>query len=504
MKKLKDWAAVQKMLENTDNITFIADTLKMSRTTVYKLKDLKEPPEYHRDNYPSKMDPYADKIIEWRYSPEFQFNGTRIMRELKKLGYKGSKHPLYDFLNRISEADYSGINKATVRVETPVGEQAQFDWSPYEIYVGTRYREVYCFSMILSASRKKAVIFALNSESDTIYEAIQELFDQLGGVTLELIIDNPKALVIENNPQSIDEIEYNPKALMIAKHLGTELNACNCYWPRTKGKIENPFKYIEEQFVKGNKFESMEQLNCEAKKFINEWCDEVHTTTRRVPNDFYKNEEQKALLPLPGKHLYFDEQVNTRKISPDCYIHIDTNKYSVPAKYAGEAVTYKIIYGYRIEIYLSNGSLIQTTEVIDGKYQDKTVDSHYDEIRTVPKSIPQIKRDFTAYFTNGGQYLEEASKHVQQVSHHAREILKLLDMFEAESIDRIIAYALDHEIYTSREIRLLIKEKGFEIMHTNESESNELIIAKASEPEGLTRSLDYYDSYMKEEKKCKI
>ena len=55
--------------------------------------------------------------------------------------------------------------------------------------------------MILAASRKKAVCFSLKVDAAAIYEAIQELFDDLGGVTLELLIDNPKALVIENHPK---------------------------------------------------------------------------------------------------------------------------------------------------------------------------------------------------------------------------------------------------------------------------------------------------------------
>ena len=88
--------------------------------------------------------------------------------------------------------------------------------------------------MILAACRKKAISFSLTSDGEAIYEAIQELFESLGGVTLELLIDNPKALVIENNPKSEEEVNYNPKALLLAAHLGTELNACNCYWPRVK------------------------------------------------------------------------------------------------------------------------------------------------------------------------------------------------------------------------------------------------------------------------------
>src|SRR5690554_2029353 len=148
--------------------------------------------------------------------------------------------------------------------------------------------------MILSACRKKAVCFSLKADANAIYEAIQELFEDLGGVTLELVIDNPKVLVITNNPKSEDEIEYNPMALMLAKHLGTELNACNCYWPRTKGKIERPFDYIEEQFIKGSRFESMEQLNRLGKEFINDWCKEIHGTTKRIPNEFYDLEKRQA------------------------------------------------------------------------------------------------------------------------------------------------------------------------------------------------------------------
>ncbi|MCR5324439.1 MAG: hypothetical protein K6E85_14365 [Lachnospiraceae bacterium] len=76
---------------------------------------------------------------------------------------------------------------------------------------------VYCFAMILAASRKKAVCFSLKEDADAIYEAVQELFDELGGVTLELLIDNPKAFVIRNNPKSEVEIEA------IAKKVSTSV-----------------------------------------------------------------------------------------------------------------------------------------------------------------------------------------------------------------------------------------------------------------------------------------
>ncbi|MGY3724206.1 DDE-type integrase/transposase/recombinase [Granulicatella balaenopterae] len=210
--------------------------LNMSKNTVKKLVEMTQPPEYKKRDYGSVIDPYKDQIVAWRCDP-YNFNGTRIFRELQKRGYSGSIGPLYHYLRKVDNDLEGHINsKATVRIETPPGDQAQFDWTEYNVLVGGRYRKVYCFALILSASRKKAVCCSLTVDGAAIYEAIQELYDDLGGVTLELLIDNPKALVIQNNPKSLHEISYNTHALMMAKHLGTDVNACPCYWPRKKGK----------------------------------------------------------------------------------------------------------------------------------------------------------------------------------------------------------------------------------------------------------------------------
>lgn len=165
VKNLQDWAAVQKLRKQKKNITDISRELDMSRTTVYKLLDMAEEPVYTRTNYPCKVDKYAEQIIEWRFNPEYDFNGTRIFRELKELGYTGSITPVYTFLNRFSESSYFRQNKASQRIETPVGDQAQFDWSPYEMWIGTRKRDVYCFTMIFAASRKKAIVFSLKADA---------------------------------------------------------------------------------------------------------------------------------------------------------------------------------------------------------------------------------------------------------------------------------------------------------------------------------------------------
>ena len=439
---LQDWAAVQRVYKQTHSKHETAKILKISRNTVKKLLELKEEPTYKRTVYKSCLDEYKELIIEWRCAP-YEFNGTRIFRELKAKGYTGSIGPVYRFLQRVDEDVGLISSKATVRIETPPGDQAQFDWSEYSMVVGGRERKVYCFAMILASSRKKAVCFSLKVDAAAIYEAIQELFDDLGGVTLELLIDNPKALVIENNPKSEDEIRYNPQALMLAKHLGTELNACPCYWPRKKGKIESPFRYIEEQFVKGNSFATMEELNRRGKQFISEWCDEVHGTTKRIPNQHYLLEEKAALLPLPKTH-YRIRELQPRIVSPDSYISVGGSKYSVPVKYADKTIQFRLVYGFRIEIYDMKENRVLTLEASDKKHEVKTDPVHYEAIATpVSTSIPQIRRDFTSRFTNGQRYLDAAGRKFDQPTHYARKIMLLGDLYDDLTLDRFIGYSID-------------------------------------------------------------
>jgi len=111
----------------------IAEQLGMSRNTVKRLLRLKEEPRYHRTHYPSKLDGY----------------------------YAGSIGPVYRLLSKIDEDVGRTSSRATMRIETPPGDQAQFDWSPYGMEVGGDYPGVYCFSLILAACRKKAVCFSL-------------------------------------------------------------------------------------------------------------------------------------------------------------------------------------------------------------------------------------------------------------------------------------------------------------------------------------------------------
>lgn len=506
MKGLQQWATVQELHRRKVPIRKISQDLGIARNTVRRLLKQKEEPHYHREHYPSMLEGFREQILEWRCAP-YDFNGTRIYRELQKRGYKGSVGPVYRLLKRIDEDVGLVSSKATVRIETPAGDQAQFDWAEYEMEISGCIRTVYCFSLILAACRKKAVCFSLKCDADAIYEAIQELFDELGGVTLELLIDNPKALVIENSAKREEEIRYNPQALLLARHLGIELNACPCYWPRKKGKIEKPFQYIEEQLVKGNRFSSMEELNRQGKEFIREWNGVVHGTTGRIPDEFYETEERQVLLPLPSRHFRMKE-LKKRVVSNDSLVSVNSNRYSVPVKYVGREVFYRLIYGFRIEIYDKKEILILKCEANMNKHKICRIPEHYEAIsQRTSTSIPHIRRDFTSAFSHGAVYLECAGRKFEQPTHHARRILELLDLYEAEVLDYFIAYAIEHDRMDIKAFKRLLKEKYCEISNAGRTAETHALMEKgnhhdnldAGVPAGILRECSYYEDIGKED-----
>jgi transposase len=500
VKDLRDWHTVKNMYNKGVPIKQIARELKMSKNTVKSLIKKEEEPKYIRETRTTKIDGFKDDIRKWYLEKEYSFNGTRIYNELNKLGYSGTINPIYRYLSSLDDERILISKRASQRFETPPGDQAQFDWGEYEVIVTGKRTKIYCFTMVLSYSRKKAAVCSLSVTAAAIYEAIQDLFIELGGVTKELLIDNPKALVISHKKD--EEVIFNEGALKLVTYLKTELNACLPLRPRTKGKIEKPNQYIEEQFIKGSSFNSMEELNFEIKHFMRNWNKKIHGTTRRVPDEMFE-QERGSLISLNAR-LVMDLELEERIVSTDSFVMINTNRYSVPVKYVDRKVRVRIVYGYRLEIFDLDLVLIKNYPLLDGRYDKHEDPTDYEAIASkVPRSIPEIKRVFEGTFKHGSEFYELASKVTRQAHFHAREFLKLKDLYSVEDLDIILKHCVQNNIFKIETMKSVIKEKYLELII--EHDKTQLSLLKKNDnkhslknEKEIVRDLSYYgkgDSY---------
>ncbi|OLR26288.1 IS21 family transposase, partial [Bacillus cereus] len=330
MISIDKWTTIRSLHREGHSIRFIAKTIGVSKNTVKKAIRSEQPPTYTR----KPKQNHALKEYETSIFQMMQKNliGTRIYKELKKAGYTGSYCTVIRFINKHQKE--TDKKKTTIRFETEPGEQAQFDWSPYKVSIQGKIEIVYCFLTILGFSRKKHIVFSKSQKVEDVLDALEEGIRSFEGVPRQIVIDNARQLVL-SHPRD-QEALYHPLFLELAGIYRFQPYACQTYWPRTKGKVERPFYYIEQHFIKGNEFASFEELCQEGRNFINDWEKEVNQTTLEAPAERFEMEHP-FLSPLPSI-TFSQHQKETRKVNWDCLFSFKGVKYSVPSEYAGEQV----------------------------------------------------------------------------------------------------------------------------------------------------------------------
>ncbi|SER39538.1 hypothetical protein SAMN05421767_1466 [Granulicatella balaenopterae] len=242
----------------------------------------------------------------------------------------------------------------------------------------------------------------------------------------------------------------------------------------------------------------MDELNRKLKKDVDEWCSKEHGTTRRIPNQHYLLEEKETLLPLPKKHYYITA-LETRKVSNDSYISIKGNKYSVPVQYVTKNVFFRIIYGFKIMIYDSKNNFITSHELVDGKKEIVTIEQHYEAIAPkISTSIPQLKRDFSFIFSNGAEFIEKASRNIQQPMKLMRKIMMLRELYDDNTLDLLLRKAIDEGNLDIKSFQSMLFHYNQQLKLPKEApEQNKEIDINNGLSDEITRECSYYENSVK-------
>ncbi|RMG68091.1 MAG: IS21 family transposase, partial [Nitrospirae bacterium] len=286
------WQKVRVLRQKGESIKGIAKKLKISRNTVRKYLRSDAPPCFHARQYERHLDPYKEEI---KGMLEKGYIGTRIYNELRGIGYEGSLSTVHRYISGIKKE--SKIKElATTRVETPPGKQLQYDWKEWQLPIGGSVVKVYIHEVVLSYSRKKYYCSSLSITTMDVIRAIARGVEYFGGVTDEIVIDNPRQMVITHSKGGA--IRYNDEFLRFCGLYGIEPQACRPYRARTKGKAERPFYYIQEHLLRGLEVEDIAQFDRLLHEFTEKYNRRPHSELKESPEERFKIERE-ALRPIP-------------------------------------------------------------------------------------------------------------------------------------------------------------------------------------------------------------
>ena len=85
--------------------------------------------------------------------------------------------------------------RATVRFETPPGHQLQIDFGEIRALVGDERTKLHLFVATLGYSRRNFVCAFRHERQSAWFDGIEATFRHFGGIPVEVLMDNPRALV---------------------------------------------------------------------------------------------------------------------------------------------------------------------------------------------------------------------------------------------------------------------------------------------------------------------
>lgn len=299
-----------------------------ARTTVQRTlhPEQRQPPQ--KRGRKSGLEPHKDYLRD-RYLTT-GLSGVRLHEELCGMGYTGAIDAVQRYLKSL-DAPRQALTKATVRFETPPGEQAQVDWADVGYYTdnsGTR-RKVYAFVMILSYSRMLYVEFVTRMNVAELIACHQRAFAHFGGWTRRILYDNMKQVRLSST-------EWNPLMMDFLSHHSITAATHRPYRPRTKGKVERAIRYLKDNFLKGREFVDLADLKAQGQHWQEAVANvRLHATTQARPCDLLNNE---GLLPLASVAAYRLSEKLERKVDAEGYVRVAGSRYSVPPTSVGQRV----------------------------------------------------------------------------------------------------------------------------------------------------------------------
>jgi|SRR5688572_307670 len=231
--------------------------------------------------------------------------------------------------------DKLAAEAATVRFETAPGHQLQMDFGEKVVTVAGQRIRVMLFVAVLSYSRRVYVRAFRSQRHDDWREGLAGAFRHFGGVTQTVLVDNAKALIVDRDGGAV---RVHPAFEAFCKDWGVAVRACRPYRARTKGKTERGVGYAKGNALAGREFESWAALELHLASWMRIADERIHGTTHEQPRARFDRDEAAALGALPARPLPVRQRRETRVVAADCFVNVDTVRYSVPHRLVRRSV----------------------------------------------------------------------------------------------------------------------------------------------------------------------
>ena len=443
-------AAILKLRENGRGYSPIARLLGVSKNTVKKVvaSGQAEAPDLMRARI---LDAYLDEIR--LLHAECKGNEVRVHEELvERFGLQVGYSTVTDFC-RVHEIGHEPPVPVG-RYEFAPGVEMQHDTSPHKVRVGGRMVTLQCASLILKYSRKQ---YAQCYQSWSRLEARHfhtEAIRWLGGSAARNMIDNSSVIIAHGNGK---DAVAAPACQALADRHGFYFEAHELGDVNRSANVERDFDTIEKNFYPGRTFADLEDLN----RQLVTWCEKRFVRHRRSlqasPRDLFAT-ELAHLQPVPEwtPEIY---ELHRRRVDVEGYVRLDTNRYSVDARYINQHVELRE-HVDKIRIF-SGHTLVNVHPVkhLPRAHKRVTLPEHRGRARRLRKERPQPPEEkvLRAQGAPFDELIDQLQKrHGGRSTRAVRQLHRLWRDYPQGSVAASISEALRYGLTDPRRIEAMV------------------------------------------------
>ena len=392
----------------------------------------------------SKLDAYKGQVVRWLDA--HPYSAQQIFQRLREAGYEGGITIVKDYVHRIRPRH----QEAFLKLDFAAGECAQVDWGEYgSIAVGSTRRRLSFFLMVLCYSRLMYLEFTVSQKMEFFLACHENAFAAFGGCPSRIMVDNLKSAVSRRLVGAAPV--FNPKYLDFSRHWDFEITPCNVRAGNEKGRVENGVGYVKKNFLAGLELADFAAMQPAATLWVDTVANvRIHGATHQRPIDRF--DDERAHLKLLNPAGFDLARVCTVRATKQFRVPLDTNHYSVPARYAGQRLTLKA-YADRVCIYDADQLVWRHPRSMD-RHQDIEEPEHARQLLVQRKSAREQRLlvHFLALSPRAQAYREGLEAKRVNARVHLRKILALAELHGKEAVARAIDDGLELQAFSAEYI----------------------------------------------------
>jgi transposase len=399
----------------------------------------------------SKLDPFKPQIVRWLQS--HPYTAAQVFLRLREEGFNGRTTIVKDFVRQIRPPR----TPAFLTLSFAPGQCAQVDWGQFgSINVGNTRRRLSFFVMVLCYSRMLYVEFTVSETMEHFLACHANAFAFFGGVPAKLMIDNLKSAVLQRIVGQAPV--FNPHYKDFADHFGFAIAPCGVGQAHEKGRVENAIGYVKKNFLAGAELTDFALVNPAARQWLDTVANvRIHGSTKRQPVELF-SAEKPQLKPLPAQP-YDVGVIRPGRANSQFRVTVDTNTYSVPAEYAGAALTLKL-YADHLCLYHQDKLIARHVRCYD-RHQDFENPDHPRELLQQRRRAADQKllQRLLALTPKAEPFYQGLAERRLNVLHHVRKIVALSEIYGPDPTRRAIEDALDFQAFSCEYIANLLEQR---------------------------------------------